>query len=452
MISNQTNRAEDYLSDAELVNIRAFKPRTISQVVDVNMPGGKEDTNRALILAALSNGLVELQNVSLADDSLELMEALATLGVSLRLKGRQCRVTGTAGRFAPNTSKVYAGISGTSSRFVAGLCMLVPGQFVLDCGSRMRERPMRDLLMAMRTLGVDVRSVSVTDHLPIEYNNPLEQVARGGQLEMSGETSSQFFTSLLLVAGRLSGGLEIKVLGNQVSQSYIDMTQYALAKFGVPMQNDGYRRYIVPETRNIGVERYVVESDATAATYFLALAAITAKTVRVHGLLVDSPQGDARFYQILESMGCSVNFSSVEQWIEVTGPSQLQSCTVDMLSTPDSAQTLAVVAVFAQGRTRITGLGTLRLKETDRLAALERELTRMGIEVITGKDWIEIVGGQPHGAIIKTYEDHRMAMSFSIAGAVVDGLMIAGADTVSKSFPEFWETLEMAGVESQLAI
>jgi 3-phosphoshikimate 1-carboxyvinyltransferase len=424
-------------------------PLSHRPAVEIGLPGGKEDTNRALISGALSDATVRLHNVSRADDSLVLMEALSALGVPVQLNGYQCRVGGIGRDFRSCSSKVFSGESGTASRFLTGLCALVPGEFVLDCGSRMRERPMADLLASVAALGGRIRCLGSEAHLPVLFGNVPAPAVRGGRIAMSGMTSSQFFSALLLIGARLQGGIEIEVQGDQVSRSYIDMTQSSLRRFGVTMLNDGYRRYRVPETRRFECGVYDVECDASAATYFLALAAITGGTIRVRDLSVNSAQGDARFCNILRGMGCRVSHNASQRWIEVQGPRRLQCCRVDMLSTPDSAQTLAVVAAFAVGRSRITGLRTLRIKETDRLHALEQELSRMGISVRTGADWIEIEGGRPHGAVINTYEDHRMVMSFAIAGAVVEGLHIAGAAAVSKSFPEFWTTLEQAGAKSQ---
>jgi 3-phosphoshikimate 1-carboxyvinyltransferase len=449
-LSNTACNEFNYLTPTEICSIREVLPleKPINQ--QVLLPGGKEDTNRALILAAISDGLVFLDNVSLADDSIELIEALINLGVEITLEGRRCAVKGTSGKFEPCRSHVYSGISGTSSRFLTGLSMLVPGQFILDCGPRMRERPMADLINAARNLGANIRCVESEGHLPVQFNNGPSPFIQGGSIKMSGEHSSQFFTALLLVGSCFGNGLEIEVVGNQVSRSYIDMTQYSLAQFGIRMTNSNYQRYLVPKTDRIFCENYLVECDATAATYFMGIAAITGSKVRIGNLSVNSPQGDVRFHQYLEQMGCLVSVNVDEHWIEVTGPKELTCCRVDMLSTPDSAQTLAVIAAFAKGTSRISGLQTLRFKETDRLKALETELSRMGVRVQTGVDWIEIEGCKPHGALIKTYEDHRMAMSFAIAGAAINGVKIGGADTVTKSFPEFWATLDKIGVKTKL--
>ncbi|WP_396189712.1 3-phosphoshikimate 1-carboxyvinyltransferase [Flavobacterium sp.] len=440
----------DYLTPTEISSIREIVPLEKPVNEQVFLPGGKEDTNRALILGAISDGLVLIDNVSLADDSVELMEALIAFGVEITVDGRRCTVQGTSAKFEPCKANVYTGISGTSSRFLTGLSMLVPGQFVLDSGPRMRERPMADLINAGSNLGANIRCLQSDDHFPILFSNGSSPFIKGGKIKMSGENSSQFFTSLLLVGSRFANGLEIEVVGNQVSRSYIDMTQHSLAQYGVRMINANYQRYLVPKTDRISCKNYFVECDATAATYFMGIAAITGSRIRIENLSVNSPQGDARFHQYLEQMGCIVSVNADERWIEVVGPKELVSCRVDMLSTPDSAQTLAVIAAFAKGTSRITGLQTLRFKETDRLKALETELSRMGIRVQTGVDWIEVEGGKPHGAWIKTYEDHRMAMSFAIAGAAIHGVRIAGADTVTKSFPEFWATLNQIGVITKL--
>jgi 3-phosphoshikimate 1-carboxyvinyltransferase len=273
---------------------------------------------------------------------------------------------------------------------------------------------------------------------------------------MSGAVSSQFFSSILLCAPLFEGGLEVQVEGEQISPSYIDMTIHGMKKFGVIVENRQYRRYSVVPGQKYAPTSLPVEPDMSGASYFWGLAPVTRGVVRVNGLALDSVQGDIRFPELLETMGATVRrgTSGSGGFIEVECPigNTLSGITCDMWAMPDTAQTLAVVAACVEGTTRINGLSTLRVKETDRIQALRTELSKVGIRTDSGEDWISVLGGNPEFARIATYDDHRMAMSFALLGARGPGIEIEHPGVTSKSFPDFWDRLKALGIGVEVAI
>ncbi len=414
----------------------------------VAIPGSKSDTNRALVIAAFSNGRTTLTGISESDDSKLLIKALRQLGVGFEyLSKDSIRVQGLGGRFKPFYGEINCGIAGTTSRFLAAVCSLVPGNFILTGEKKMLERPMKDLFDALQALGVELEYLGKVGHLPVRFNNRehLLKIQKTNQISIRGDVSSQFFTALLLISPILPYGLEISVVGNQVSKSYIDMTQSILSDFGVQMINQNYTKYIVKPNQSYTPQEYQIEGDASGCSYFWSIAAITGQEIEVTNIDPSTAQGDVGFVDILEKMGCKVSKDTSKKSIAVCGPrslSDLRSVDVNMENMPDTAQSMAVVAAFAKGTTKITGLSTLKDKETNRLEATKTELAKMGIVVEIGNDWMTIVGGEPGPAEIATYNDHRMAMSFAVAGTKIDGVIIQNPEVVSKSFPEFWDKIE----------
>ena len=266
---------------------------------------------------------------------------------------------------------------------------------------------------------------------------------------MSGKVSSQFISALLLIAPVLKNGLEIIISDKQISKSYIDMTIDSLKSFGIKVVNDNYKKYVINSSQKCKPIQYQVEGDASGASYLFALAAVTKGNVTVTNINPLSAQGDIHFVDILEQMGCKVVKDEEKNTLTVLGPKKLKSVSVDMRSMPDTAQTLAVVAAFAHGSTRINGLSTLKVKETDRIEALKTELLKMGIQCDTTANSIIIHGGLPHGARIQTYKDHRMALAFSVAGAAISGVQIEEPEVVCKSFPDYWEKMKALGVTTK---
>lgn len=411
---------------------------------EIAMPGSKSFTARALIMAALAGGESTLSGASKSDDSAVLARALKQLGVEISQHNDRITVSGAGGRFKAFRGTIDVKDAGTAMRFLTALATLVPGEITLDGSGRMRERPIGELVNALRSFGADIEYIMEQGFPPLQIRGG---AMRGGRVSLSGEISSQYVTALLLIAPLLGEGMTVDIQGRQVSPSYIDMTISTLKSFGVTVKNENYRRYtIASEINGYAPARYQIEGDASGASYLWAIAALTGSTVRVKNINPSSSQGDARFPDLLETIGCRVRKNSEERWIEVTGPETLKSITADMASMPDTVQTLAVVASFAEGVSTLTGLSNLEIKETRRLTALKNELQKMGIHSEIGADFITIRGGIPHGAPIATYGDHRMAMSFAATGSKTEGVSIEEPDVVQKSFPDFWQALEALGL------
>ena len=263
---------------------------------------------------------------------------------------------------------------------------------------------------------------------------------------MNGTVSSQYFSAIMMIAPKV-GEIVIEVMGEQSSKPFIDVTISAMKEFGVEVINEDYKRYIVRGNQKYKKEIYTAEADAISASYFFAIAAITKSTIRVLNLPPYSVQGDVWFADILEEMGCEVHKNKDENWIEVAGIDDLRAISIDMNANPDTVQTLAVVAAYAKGTTHIKGIHHLKIKETDRIEAPKKELMKMGIDVQTTDDSMTITGGNPHGAEIETYGDHRMAMAFAVAGIKTEGIIINNPDVVNKSFPTFWKILESLKIQ-----
>jgi 3-phosphoshikimate 1-carboxyvinyltransferase len=398
------------------------------------VPGSKSLTNRALVVSSLAEGKSRLSNVLHSDDTRYMMSHLQTLGIALQASDDQVDIEGRGGEFPPVQASLYCGNAGTTVRFLTALCALVPGAQVVTGDRRMQARPIQDLVDALSGLGADLESVSGNPPVTVRSG-----VLRGGRVEVQAQLSSQYLSALLMIAPYARQQVTLEVAGDMVSESYIGLTLDVMASFGVAVERPDLRRFEVPRRRFQG-RSFAVEGDATSAGYWWALAALTGGHIRVSNVQSSSHQGDIEFLHILERMGCTV---AQGPGIAVQGPRQLQSPgVVDMNRLPDGVMTLAVLAALAQGETRIVNVANLRIKESDRLAALVNELRRIGIEAEELPDGIRIQGGKPHGADIETYADHRMAMSFAILGVHVPGIRIGTPECVSKSYPTFFEQLQ----------
>lgn len=409
----------------------------------VTIPGSKSFTNRALVMASLAEGQSKIIGGSKSEDSDVLIKALRDIGVKVAESQNELVVQGTGGSFKEFNGEINLGMAGTSMRFFTSVACLVPGKIVLQGEGSMLERPIAGLVEALRELGAEIKYLGKQGTPPIEVSGAI----KGGRVSIEGNVSSQYFTSLLLIAPVLKEGVNIEVLGEQVSKPYVDMTIAVLKAFGVTVENGNYKRYVVKPEEAYKAADYVVEGDASGASYFWATGAVTGSRIKVSNINPESSQGDVRFPDLLERMGCEITRNTQERWIEVEGPEKLKAIEVNMESMPDTAQTLAVVASFAHGTTKITGLSTLKKKETDRLAALQNELAKMGIKAEVGDGYIIVEGGSPKPAEIETYNDHRMAMAFAVAGTRIAGVAILNPQVVKKSFPGFWEKLKGLGVE-----
>lgn len=408
--------------------------------IQILMPGSKSYTNRALITAALTAGTTNILGYSKSDDSEVLLKALRKVGVGIEVNDTMITVSGKGAAWRSVSAHIDIGHAGTAARFFLALAAYIPGEITIDGSARMRERPILELVSALCTLGAQITYLGEEGHLPVRVRGGGMQ---GGAVSLLGSVSSQYFSALLLVGPMFPEGISIRVEGEQISRSYIDMTIASMRDRGVAVQNDNYTRYsVVPGSSYSPGDQYI-EGDASGASYLWGAAAILGNMVCVRNISPLSAQGDVHFPDILERMGCAVQRNIAEQWIEVTGPNELLAIPeVDMTLMPDTAQTLAIVASFAKGSTRIKGLSTLRVKETDRIVALQNELKKMGVEAKVEGDDLIVRGGGHHAASIATYSDHRMAMAFAIASLRVPEIHIENPEVVTKSFPTFWEEVE----------
>ncbi|HDI60922.1 MAG TPA: 3-phosphoshikimate 1-carboxyvinyltransferase [Desulfobacteraceae bacterium] len=398
----------------------------------VSVPGSKSYTHRALIAAALSHGPCRVTGMLDSEDTRLTLAALEQMGVSTRPDGPDLIIDGCGGRFDPVSAPIELGNSGTSMRLLAAVAALGQGRYVLQGSARMAQRPMGDLLVALNQIGVPARSLASNGCPPVEI---VGRNAIGGPVRIDCHLSSQFLSGLLLIAPCCRETVDIEVARGPVSRPYVDLTCAIMERCGIHLTRDGYTRFTIPGGQRYRATEIPVEADCSQASYFWAAAAITGGRVKVRGIGRDSLQGDLGLLRVLERMGCRVGFES--DGVAVKG-GPLSAVEIDMADMPDVVPTLAVVAAFAAGTTTITGVAHLREKESDRLAAVAAELSRMGIRADTGDDWLRIWGGRPVGAVIETYNDHRMAMSFAVAGLKTEGVVIRQPEVVAKSFPDFW--------------
>ncbi|MEO7570989.1 MAG: 3-phosphoshikimate 1-carboxyvinyltransferase [Acidimicrobiales bacterium] len=406
--------------------------------VVVTLPGSKSITNRALVCAALAEGTSELTNALHADDTEAMVEGLREMGVAIEADwaGGRVTVTGTAGRPICDAALIDARLSGTTSRFLLPLAGLGEGLRRVDAANRMRQRPMGEAIEAVRSLGAVVRDVGAPGHLPVEVEGG---TLAGGEVAVRGDASSQFLSGLLLSAPAMPAGLTVHLRGELVSQPYVALTSKVMTAFGVSVGRPDVRTWFVAPQPYLAT-RYDIEPDASAASYAFAAAVLLDGRAMVTGLGTSALQGDLAFVDVLERMGATVERSATATTVVGTGA--LQGIDVDMAQISDTAQTLAVVAAFADGPTRITGIGFIRAKETDRIGATVAELRRLGIDALEEADGLVVHPGTMRPATVQTYDDHRMAMAFAVAGLRVPGIQIADPGCVAKTFPGFWRLLD----------
>lgn len=412
-----------------------IRPKQINDT-QVNVPGSKSLTHRILIAAALSDGICTIHNGLKSEDTLYTLTALQQLGVKIDDESDRLVVHGTKGVLKPSADPVYLGNSGTSMRLLTAVASLGQGTYTLTGTERMGERPIQDLLDGLNQIGIVARSVENNGCPPVSI---IGGKIEGGRIALKCGISSQFLSALLLIAPYTITGVEINVIEGPVSKPYVDITVDVMENFGITVMREGYDRFRIDGGQVYRAGSYLVEPDCSQAGYFWAAAAITGAGIHVKGIKKDSRQGDVRFTEILQAMGCTLVHE--KDGIKVIG-GPLSGITVDMADMPDMVPTLAVVAAFAKGTTVIKNVPHLKAKESDRLGSVVKELSKMGIEAECSDTGMTIRGGPAHGAEIDTYGDHRMAMSFALAGLKVPGVFIKGEKCVEKSFPDFWDVFE----------
>lgn len=413
--------------------------RTINS--EVYMPGSKSITNRALIIGALSDGETCFKNALFSDDTKYMQKALKDVGIHVHSNEltNEIRITGTNGQFNTPSNEIFVGNAGTAMRFLTTFFTLGNGKFILTGDDRMQERPIRDLVDGLKNLSVKINYLKNEGCPPLEIHaNGL----KGGKTTMKGEVSSQYFSSLLLSGCYAENDIEIKVDGDLVSKPYIDITSKLMSDFGVGFVNMDYQQFKIPAKQIYRHQKtYFIEGDASNASYFFGAAAVTGGKIRVYNVSKDTIQGDIQFVELLKQMGCQVEYGI--NYIEVIGNKKLKGIDVDMRHISDVVQTLSVVALFAEGKTVIRNVANMRVKETDRIHALYNELTKIGAEVEEKEDGLVITPKDKYNACeIETYNDHRMAMSFSLAGLRIKGINLLDPNCVSKTFPNYFKLFE----------
>lgn len=406
----------------------------------INLPGSKSLSNRALLLAALSDGETHLTNLLDSDDIRHMLTALEKLGVKYRLSAdkTQCWVTGNNGTFDTSLPlELFLGNAGTAMRPLCAALACSSGEFILTGEPRMEERPIGALVDGLRQCGAQIEYLKNSDYPPLKITGA---ALTGGNIEIDGSVSSQFLTALLMVAPLFKHDSQINIIGELVSKPYIDITLDTMSKFGVKVENQQYQRFVVKGNQTYrAAGHFLVEGDASSASYFLAAGAIKGGKVKVTGVGAKSIQGDKHFAYALEAMGAKIHWG--DDFIEVE-QAPLVGIDMDMNHIPDAAMTIATTALFASGPTRMTNIYNWRVKETDRLAAMATELRKVGAEVEEGYDYIQITPPKTlKSAEIDTYNDHRMAMCFSLVALGETQVTINDPKCTAKTFPDYFARL-----------
>jgi 3-phosphoshikimate 1-carboxyvinyltransferase len=401
----------------------------------VRMPGSKSISNRVLLLAALSEGRTRIRDLLDADDTRVMLDALERLGV--RIERDSATVQGAGGAFTVKSAEIELGNAGTAFRPLTAVLAFCGGEYRLSGAPRMLERPIGDLVDALRSLGARIDYAGEKGYPPLLVH---PGAIRGGATRVRGDVSSQYLSALLMAAPLAGAGTRIEVAGELISKPYVEITLNLMRRFGVEVARDGWRSFTVPARRYASPGEIRVEGDASSASYFLAAGGVGGGPVRVEGVGRGSIQGDVRFVEVLEKMGAAVAMG--EDWIEVRGTGKLKAIDADLNHIPDAAMTAAAAALFADGPSAIRNIGSWRVKETDRIAAMAKELRKLGALVEEGADFLRITPpAQLSPATLDTYDDHRMAMSLSLAA--FDGVRVRINDPgcVAKTFPEYFGAL-----------
>ena len=404
----------------------------------VAVPGSKSYTQRALILAALARGESLLRRPLVAEDSMHLTAALRALGAVIT-PGQQddLVVGGTGGRLENPGREIYLGNNGTAMRILTGVTAIGQGEFILTGNDRLQERPLAPLLAALNSLGIAARGLNRNGYPPVSIHT---SGLPGGSVTLRDLDSSQYVSALLIAAPYAAGDMRIDLAGRIPSRPYIAVTVEAMGEFGVEVRTETPDRYIIRGGQSYRGTDCRIEGDASSASYFFLAAALAGGIVAVKNVPLRTRQGDIGFLKLLEELGCGITARG--NGVAVAGgPLRAGTCRFDLQNMPDLVPTLAVLAAVRPGRTVIANVAQLRIKESDRLAALAAELRKMGVPVEEKPDGLVIDGGNPHGAEIETYNDHRIAMSFAVLGLVVPGVKIRNPRCVDKSFPYFWREL-----------
>ncbi len=422
---------------SEIIQIKPFA-RPVDKTVKI--PGSKSITNRALLLAALTKKPVTIKNPLISDDTIAMINALRVLGVEIKQRETEIEVVGNIFSAGVDRYRINADLSGTTIRFLLPALTVVPGIKIISGKESLNNRPIKDLVESLTKMG------AVIEYLERPGFPPLIITSCGlskNKTMVHGATSSQYVSSILMSLPLINGG-KIAVRGNLVSKSYVDLTIDIMKSFGVEVVNHDYKLFEVKPGQEYTADSYAVEGDYSSASYFAAIAALTSSKMTLENLNPASLQGDLEFIYALKKMGTTISLEDGKVIVKGTGVTPIE---VNMENCPDQIQTMAVLAAFADGKSTISGISTLAVKETNRLSAIRRELKKMGVKTEVTRGTLIVHGQTPYGAEIDTYQDHRMAMSFAVAGAKIPGMSIKNPEVVTKTFPEFWRKLESINVK-----
>lgn len=424
--------------------------QTITHPIDFNfsLPGSKSITNRAFLIAMLSNGQTELQGTLESDDTHYMQQALQTLGIQIQKEAHNFKIQGNSGVFTNHQDlNLFLGNAGTATRFLTAAMSLRAGKTILDGNTRMRQRPIQDLIQGLQELGVKIQSLKTNGCPPLEV---IGNTLVGGEVTIPGEVSSQYFSAILLCAPYAKKEVTLNVQGELCSKPYIDITLDIMNKFGVQVENHNYQSFKIPQGC-YQAQTYTIEGDASAASYFWALVALHGGKVKINNLSLHSHQGDVQFLdvitQMLESDYEIITTESSLEFQVAPHPKLKGLGEIDLNHMPDVAMTLAILAACAQGETIITNVPNMRVKETDRIKAIVTELKKLGIQAEELENGLKIRGRiTPQKLLssvkIETYDDHRMAMCFAVLGTKINGIIINDPECTSKTYPNFWKDLE----------
>lgn len=413
-------------------SVRAIKKPIEARI---KIPGSKSITNRALLMAALADGVSEVSSILVSDDTTAFINALRQLGVMIQLDEttQTCIVGGCNGHFPKDKASIWCNEAGTVARFLFAACASSVGDYSFDASERLRERPISILLNTLKMQGAKVTPPQAMQ-MPLTIHG--RKGLQGGEIEIDGSQSGQFISALLVMAPFAETPVLLKTT-HLVSRSFVEMTCTMMGEFGVLVRRLHQERFSIPVPQRYAARDYVVEPDLTTASYFFAAAAVTGGQVTIQPIeLQQSKQGDAKFLKTLEKMGCIITETSMG--LKVNGPSELRGVSVDMRDSSDAFMTLAAIAPFAMTPTTITNINHTRLQESNRITVMRQELEKLKVRVEEGADWIKIYPSQPVAGTIDAHHDHRIAMAFSIIGLRV-GIQIEGAECVSKTCPSFFE-------------
>lgn len=445
------------------MSMYSYSVKKLNKDITVKVPGSKSITNRALLIAALADGLSVIKGALDCDDSRHFFECLGNLGFDCKKDGNDIYINGLGGAIPRKEAEIYVGSAGTAARFLTAMLAFSDGEYTVRSSEQMARRPMRELIVSLMGMGAEFEFLGEDYSLPFKvkglYSAGSDDAGAGDaasadddsgvygdySVNVNIDKSSQYLSALLMTAPMLKRNLRIKIEGNRKAKSYVDITVRMMREFGVPVVNTGGNSYFV-EKSTYSARKYDVEPDMSAACYFYAMAAANGISAVVEGVHGNIMQGDIKFLDVLSDMGCGIK--DTPAGIMVTGNGRLRGIDVDMSDFSDQTMTLAAIAPFADGDVNIRNVGHIRNQECDRLMAIDTALRKMGVETEIREDGILIRPSKPSDADIETFEDHRIAMAFAVTGTVYGNINICSPDCCEKTFPEYFDILDsITGME-----